>query len=74
MDPLGPLFVSYRQSDGARLAHQLAWTLRTFGLPVWQDKADLLPGDTRTRLREALGSGLSGAVLLITPELRKSRI
>ena len=31
-------------------------------------------GDTESRLTEALGSGLSGATLLVTPEIRCSRI
>jgi len=71
---LGPVFISYRQSDGTEVATDIAWALRAAGVPVWQDKSDLPPGDTRDRLDEALDSGLSGAVLLITPEIQHSEV
>ena len=67
--PLGPVFISYRYRDGHELAARLAWTLRSAGVPVWHDEADMLPGDTTTRLQEALSGGLSGAILLVTPEI-----
>jgi hypothetical protein len=72
VDPLGPVFISYRFSDGADLALKLAWALRCAGAPVWHDQEDLPPGDTRSRLQEALSRGLSGAVLLVTPEIKNS--
>ncbi len=50
----------------------MAWAMRAAGVPVWHDKSDLLPGDTNRRLEEALMSGLSGAVLLVTPEIERS--
>ncbi len=68
----GPIFISYRQSDGRHLAESMAWALRAAGVPVWHDVTDLPPGDTGQRLNEALRSGLSGAVLLITPEIADS--
>lgn len=74
VDPLGPVFISYRQSDGADTAIALAWALRAAGLPVWHDQTDLPPGDTATRLREALVSGLSGAILVITPDISLSDV
>ena len=74
VDPRGPVFVSYRQSDGSALAADTAWALRAAGVPVWHDESDLPPGDTERRLAEALASGLSGAVLLVTPEIQQSRI
>ena len=43
-------------------------------MPVWHDQSDLPPGDTDRRLAEALESGLSGAVLLVTPEIEHSRV
>jgi SMODS-associated and fused to various effectors sensor domain/TIR domain len=73
IDPLGPVFLSYRTSDGQEIARRLAWALRGAGAPVWHDVADLPPGDTALRLQEALAGGLSGAVLLITPDLELSR-
>jgi SMODS-associated and fused to various effectors sensor domain/TIR domain len=72
--PLAPVFISYRASDGAEIAASLAWALRATGVPVWHDVSDLPPGDTRRRLQEALASGLSGAVLLITPDIRHSEV
>ena len=72
--PLGPVFISYRQSDGAGYAVEMAWALRAAGVPVWHDQTDHLPGDTRRRLAEALDSGLSGAILLVTPEIAQSDV
>jgi hypothetical protein len=74
MNPLGPVFISYRHSDGALVAEELAWAMRAAGIPVWRDENDLLPGETESRLTDAICSGLSGAVLVITPEVRESRI
>lgn len=56
------------------LAVELASALRAFGVPVWHDQSDLPPGDTNRRLKEALDSGLSGAMLLVTPEMAKSQV
>lgn len=72
--PGGPVFVSYRHSDGISTAVALAWLLRASGVPVWQDQTDLPPGDTEQRLDEALASGLSGGVLVVTPEIAKSGV
>jgi hypothetical protein len=74
VDQFGPIFVSYRDKDGAEKAAELAWRMRGIGLPVWLDKDDLPPGETNTRLNEALGRGLSGAVLLVTPGVRDSTV
>ncbi len=73
-DRRGPVFISYRQSDGSEIAEALAWGLRAAGVPVWHDQTDLPPGDTEFRLTEALSSGLSGAVLLVTPEIENSEV
>jgi hypothetical protein len=70
----GPVFISYRQSDGAATATRVAWLLRAAGVPVWQDESDLAPGYTEDRLNEALETGLSGAVLVVTPDIAVSPI
>ena len=70
--PRGPVFISYRHSDGREIAVALAWALRAAGVPVWHDQTDLPPGDTERRLAEALSSGLSGAVLVVTREIEDS--
>ena len=69
-----PVFLSYRHSDGAELAKDLAWALRSAGVTVWLDRSDLPPGDTERRLKEAMQSGLSGAVLLVTPDIAASSV
>lgn len=74
VSPLGPTFLSYRASDGGGHAEDLAWALRAAGVPVWHDETDLPPGDTRQRLQEALASGVSGAVLIVTPGLADSPV
>ena len=74
VSPRGPVFLSYRHSDGADLAMALAWALRASGVPVWLDRSDLPPGDTERRLAEAMQSGLSGAVLVVTPDVGASTV
>lgn len=74
IDPTDPVFISYRQSDGSDLTAELAWLLRAAGVPVWRDKDDLPPGDTNERLGQAIANGLSGGVLVITPEVVKSDV
>lgn len=73
LDVLGPIFVSYRTSDGQEIVRELAHVLRAFGLPIWHDERDLPPGDIERRIQEALEAGLSGAVLVVTPDVGKSR-
>lgn len=72
--PLAPVFISYRTSDGSGLASALAWALRATGVPVWHDVTDQPPGDTRRRLEEAMTSGLSGAALLVSPDIENSAV
>lgn len=74
INPTDPVFISYRQSDGTNITSELAWLLRAAGIPVWRDRDDLPPGDTEQRLNEAMNAGLSGAVLVITPEVEKSEV
>ena len=74
ISPRGPVFLSYLHSDGADLASDLAWALRSAGVPVWHDRSDLPPVDTERRLEEAMQSELSGAVLLVTPDIGASAV
>jgi len=73
IDPLGPVFLSYRTSDGRDLTLKLARALRASGVPVWHDHQDLPPGDTERSIGTALASGLSGAVVIVTPDITESR-
>lgn len=70
----GPVFISYRQSDGTSEAESLEDLLRAAGLVVWRDRTDLRPGTTIDRLEQALTQGLSAAVLVVTPEIVYSEI
>lgn len=69
-----PIFISYRQSDGTDITAELAWLLRSSGIPVWRDRDDLPPGDTEARLRQAIADGISGGVLVTTPDLENSEV
>lgn len=73
-DPVDPVFISYRQSDGTDIAAELAWLLRAAGIPVWRDRDDLPPGDTGARLKQAIAAGISGGVLVVTPDVVSSRV
>lgn len=73
-DVADPIFISYRQKDGTKICVELAWLLRAGGIPVWRDKDDLPPGDTEERLRQAIKDGISGGVLITTPDLVNSDI
>lgn len=73
-DPTGPIFISYRQKDGTAVAAELAWLLRAAGLPVWRDRDDLPPGDTENRLTQAISAGISGAILVVTPDIVNSNV
>lgn len=70
----GPVFISYRQSDGTQGADALEGLLRAAGLVVWRDRSDLRAGTTTDRLEQALTAGLSAAVLVVTPDIAKSSI
>lgn len=70
----GPVFISYRQSDGTEGADALEGLLRAAGLVVWRDRSDLRAGTTTDRLEQALTAGLSAAVLVVTPDIAKSVI
>lgn len=73
-DPADPVFISYRQNDGTDVAAELAWLFRAAGIPVWRDRDDLPPGDTEARLRQAIAVGISGGVLVTTPDVVNSRV
>ena len=73
-DPADPVFISYRQKDGTGVAGELAWLLRAAGIPVWRDRDDLPPGDTEARLKQAIAGGISGGVLVTTPDVVNSRV
>jgi integrative and conjugative element protein (TIGR02256 family) len=70
----GPVFISYRQSDGTEQAESLENLLRAAGLVVWRDRVDLRPGTTTDRLEQALTEGLSAGVLVVTPDIVDSEI
>ncbi len=69
----GPIFLCHRVSDGGDLTRELAWVLRAHGVPVWVDDDDFPPGDTDIRMEQALAGGISGAIIVVTPEISKSK-
>lgn len=71
-DPKGPIFISYRRSDGHLYAELLDNYLRAGGLVPWRDLVDLPPGETAQRVTEAFEEGISNAILVVTEELGKS--
>ncbi|WP_306232101.1 SAVED domain-containing protein [Agrococcus beijingensis] len=73
-DPVAPLFISYRHSDGSAIATALVGLLRAAGIPVWRDRDDLPPGDTTARLEQAIDAGISGAVIIVTEDIANSRV
>lgn len=72
-DPKGPIFISYRQSDGTPYAEALDTYLRAGGLVPWRDFVDLAPGETAQRVREAFEEGISNAVFIVTEDLVQSQ-
>ena len=72
-DPKGPVFISYRRSDGQHRAELLDTYLRAAGLVPWRDLVDLPPGETAQRVSDAFDGGISSAILLVTPEIEDSQ-
>lgn len=71
VNPSGPVFISYRWDPVSDHVRDVARRLRASGVPVWLDRTDLPPGDTTTRLNEALAAGLSGAILVATESIKR---
>lgn len=70
----GPVFISYRHNDGFDRAEELERLLHAGGITVWRDIRDLPPGNTEDRIDQALASGLSAAVLIVTPDIVNSTV
>lgn len=71
--PDGPVFLSYRQSDGTGIANLVETYLRCGGIIPWRDLADLPAGEVARSVREAVEEGLSAGILIVTPELKDSQ-
>lgn len=70
----GPVFISYRQSDGTSRASSLEGLLQAAGLVVWRDRRDLPSGTITDRLEQALTGGLSAGVLVVTCDIQHSDV
>ncbi|MDO5067813.1 MAG: hypothetical protein Q4D96_11085 [Propionibacteriaceae bacterium] len=68
----GPVFISYRQSDGTQLANFVETYLRCGGIIPWRDLADLPAGEVAQSIQEAMEDGISAGILIVTPELGNS--
>ena len=78
-DPTGSVFISYRRSPARTAGNsEAAWVrdaLRHIGLPTWRDLDDLGYEPTEEALVAAINDpSLSGAILLISPEVATSPI
>ena len=78
-DPAGSVFISYRRSParpaGNREAALVRDALRHVGIPTWRDLDDLDFEPAEDALVAAIDNpSLSGAVLLVTPEVSGSSI
>ncbi|MCP5517939.1 MAG: SAVED domain-containing protein [Verrucomicrobiales bacterium] len=72
VDPTGKSFLSYRRSRADEAALLIA-AQHLYGIPTWQDIADLDTGLTARQITDALDSpGTANAVLWITPDVRDS--
>lgn len=76
-DPVGSVFISYRRSPARPAGNDEAVlvrdALRRAGLPTWRDLDDLTYEPTEDALVAAINDpSLSGAILLITPEVATS--
>lgn len=74
VDAAGPIFISHRGDDGTDAALDIARRLRSSGVPVWLDVDDLPPGDIEGRLEQALAGGLAGGVVIVTPNVTRSKV
>lgn len=68
----GPVFISYRQSDGTRLANFVETYLRCGGIIPWRDLVDLPAGEVARSVQDAMEDGISAGILIATPELAYS--
>lgn len=68
----GPVFISYRQSDGRAYSDLIEAFLWAGGIACWHDVIDLPAGETDLRIREAFRDGISSAILIVTPQIAKS--
>jgi len=68
----GPVFISYRRSDGASYVDLIETFLWAGGIAPWRDIIDLPAGETDMRIREAFRQGISAAILVVTPEIGDS--
>lgn len=72
VDPLGPVLVCYRQSDGEHLAERVTSGLRAVGVPTWFDRSDMGVGRFDQTFRRAGEAGFAGAVFVATAEVSES--
>ncbi len=78
-DPAGKVFISYRRSparpNGDKEAALVCEALRRAGVPTWRDVDDLPHEPTEDALVDELDDpSLSGAILLVSPEVESSPI
>lgn len=74
IDPYGPVFISYRHSDGKSIADRVSILLKSVGVPVWIDSEAMQVGHIEKRVDRAIEQTISGAVVISTEDTAYSDV
>ena len=74
IDPHGPVFISYRHSDGKSIADRVSTLLKSVGVPVWIDSEAMQVGHIEKRVDRAIEQTISGAIVISTEDTAHSDV
>jgi hypothetical protein len=74
IDPYGPVFISYRHSDGKSIADRVSTLLKSVGVPVWIDSEAMQVGHIEKRVNRAIEQTISGAIVISTEDTARSDV
>lgn len=74
IDPYGPVFISYRHSDGKSIADRVSTLLKSVGVPVWIDSEAMQVGHIEKRVDRAIEQTISGAIVISTEDTAYSDV
>lgn len=74
IDPYGPVFISYRHSDGKSIADRVSTLLKSVGVPVWIDSEAMQVGHIEKRVDRAIEQTISGAIVISTEDTAHSDV
>jgi hypothetical protein len=72
--PYGPVFISYRHSDGKSIADRVSILLKSVGVPVWIDSEAMQVGHIEKRVDWAIEQTISGAIVISTKDTEYSDV